>query len=204
MGGQAIPNFDYALAPYVAKSYIKNCEQFLDVKVNAAKKDLKEYIEKPMFEYIKQHRHIMNDEGYAALKTCIANLFDHMQLAQPIPMDDLMAYAERKTNDDTYQAMEGMVHNFCSLASRAGSQVPFSSINFGTDTTPEGRMVIKNILLATKAGLGNGETAIFPISIFRMRKGITDKGSPNYDLFQLACEVSALRLYPENRGNMVA
>ena len=109
---------------------------------------------------------------------------------------------EAKMPEFVYDIEVAKNHNFMSADgvvlknSRAGSQVPFSSINFGTDTTLEGRMVIKNILLATEAGLGNGETAIFPISIFRMRKGITDEGSPNYDLFKLACRVSSKRLYP--------
>ena len=92
--------------------------------------------------------------------------------------------------------MEAMQHNFCTLQSRSGGQTPFSSINFGTDTSEEGRMVTKNILLNVKAGLGSGETAIFPISIFKILKGVTDKGSKNYDLFRLACEVSAVRAFP--------
>lgn len=109
----------------------------------------------------------------------------------------MFAYADNKTDKDTFQAMESLVHNLCTLASRAGAQVPFSSVNFGTDTSVEGRMVSKNLLLATEAGLGNGETAIFPISIFKLKKGINHPGDPNYDLFKLACRVSALRLYPK-------
>ena len=83
------------------------------------------------------------------------------------------------------------------MHSKTGTQIPFSSINYGTDTSPEGRLVIKNILLATDAGLGNGETAIFPINIFKIKEGINyNPGEPNYDLFKLACEVSAKRLFP--------
>ncbi|MFR5514471.1 MAG: anaerobic ribonucleoside triphosphate reductase, partial [[Eubacterium] siraeum] len=97
----------------------------------------------------------------------------------------------------TYQAMEALVHNLNTMNSRAGAQIPFSSINYGTDTSPEGRMVIKNVLLATEAGLGNGETPIFPIHIFKVKDGLNyNEGDPNYDLFKLACRVSAKRLFP--------
>ena len=93
--------------------------------------------------------------------------------------------------------MEAFIHNLNTMHSRAGAQVPFSSINFGTDTTPEGRMIIKNYLLATQAGLGNGETPIFPISIFKVKDGLNfNEGDPNYDLFKLAIETSAKRLFP--------
>ena len=97
----------------------------------------------------------------------------------------------------TYQAMEGFIHNLNTMHSRAGAQVPFSSINFGTDTSFEGRMVTKNYLLAAWAGLGNGETPIFPISIFKVKEGINyNEEDPNYDLFKLSCKVSAKRLFP--------
>lgn len=106
-------------------------------------------------------------------------------------------YARRKTERDTYQAMEGFVHNLNTMHSRAGAQVPFSSINYGTDTSWEGRMVIEQLLLATEAGLGHGETPIFPIQIFRVKEGINfNPGDPNYDLFQLAMRCSAKRLFP--------
>jgi len=106
-------------------------------------------------------------------------------------------YALRKTKRDTYQAMEGLIHNLNTMHSRAGAQVPFSSINYGMDTSWEGRMAIEQLLLATKAGLGNGETPIFPIQIFRVKEGVNyNPGDPNYDLFHLAMEVSAKRLFP--------
>ena len=105
--------------------------------------------------------------------------------------------ALQKTERITYQAMEAFIHNLNTMHSRAGAQVPFSSINFGTDTSPEGRMVMKNYLLALDAGLGHGETPIFPISIFKVKEGINyNPGEPNYDLFHLSCEVSAKRLFP--------
>ena len=101
------------------------------------------------------------------------------------------------TDRDTYQAMEGFVHNLNTMHSRAGAQTPFSSINYGTDTTPEGRMVIRNILLALDAGLGHGETCIFPIHIFKVKEGVNyNPEDPNYDLFRLSCKVSAKRLFP--------
>ena len=102
-----------------------------------------------------------------------------------------------KTDRKTYQAMEAFVHNLNTMHSRAGAQVPFSSINFGTDVSPEGRMVVKNYLLAVDAGLGHGETPIFPISIFKVKEGINyNPEDRNYDLFRLSCEVSAKRLFP--------
>ena len=107
------------------------------------------------------------------------------------------AYAKAKTERDTYQAMEGFIHNLNTMHSRAGAQVPFSSINYGMDTSWEGHLVIEQLLLATEAGLGNGETPIFPIQIFRVKEGVNyNPSDPNYDLFQLAMRVSAKRLFP--------
>ena len=106
-------------------------------------------------------------------------------------------YARKKTERDTYQAMEGLVHNLNTMHSRAGAQVPFSSINYGMDTSWEGRMAMQQLLLATEAGLGNGETPIFPIQIFRVKEGVNyNPEDPNYDLFKLAIRVSAKRLFP--------
>ena len=105
--------------------------------------------------------------------------------------------AYRDTDKKTYQAMKALVHNLNTMHSRAGAQIPFSSINYGTDTSPEGRMVMRNLLLATEAGLGNGETPIFPIQIFKVKEGVNyNPGDPNYDLFKQACKVSAERLFP--------
>lgn len=106
-------------------------------------------------------------------------------------------WAEEKTKRDTYQAMEGFIHNLNTMHSRAGAQVPFSSINYGMDTRWSGRLAIEQLLLATEAGLGNGETPIFPIQIFRVKEGVNfNEGDPNYDLFKLAIRVSAKRLFP--------
>lgn len=106
-------------------------------------------------------------------------------------------YALKKTTRDTYQAMEGLIHNLNTMHSRAGAQVPFSSINYGTDTSWAGRLAVEQLLLATEAGLGHGETPIFPIQIFRVKEGVNyNLGDPNYDLFELAMRVSAKRLFP--------
>ena len=105
--------------------------------------------------------------------------------------------AWRETDKATYQAMEALVHNLNTMNSRAGAQVPFSSLNYGTDTSEQGRMVIRNLLLATEAGLGDGETPIFPVQIFKVKEGVNyNEGDPNYDLFKLAMRVSAKRLFP--------
>lgn len=177
----------------MARSFVRNVMLWLEVYTHANKVELKKSIERPLVGYINQHTSLMNEEGYKEVASVLEDAGYKLSLDE---YADMIEFVTKKTDNDTYQAMEGLVHNLNSLASRAGGQVPFSSVNFGTDTTTEGRMIIKNILLATEAGLGNGETAIFPISIFRMRKGITDKGSPNYDLFKLACRVSSKRLYP--------
>lgn len=106
-------------------------------------------------------------------------------------------FACKETENETWQAMEAVIHNFNTLHSRAGAQVPFSSLNFGTDTTPEGRLVIEKLLLAVEKGLGNGETPIFPITVFKLKSGINyNKEDSNYDLFKLAMKVSAKRLFP--------
>ena len=105
--------------------------------------------------------------------------------------------ALRITDRRTYQAMEAFVHNLNTMNSRAGAQVPFSSVNYGTDTSAEGRMVVRNLLLATQAGLGSGETSIFPVQIFKVKEGVNyNEGDPNYDLFKMAIKTSAMRLFP--------
>lgn len=115
--------------------------------------------------------------------------------------DRVLAYTAKHAAGDTdratFQAMEALVHNLNTMHSRAGAQTPFSSVNYGMDTTPEGRMVVKNMLLATEEGLGSGETPIFPVQIFRVKEGVNyNPGDPNYDLFKLAMHCSAKRLFP--------
>ena len=117
--------------------------------------------------------------------------------SDPYNEDWQQRYAIEKTTRDTYQAMEGLVHNLNTMHSRAGAQVPFSSLNYGMDTSWEGRLAIEQLLLATEAGLGNSETPIFPIQIFRVKEGVNyNPDDPNYDLFKLAMRVSAKRLFP--------
>ena len=120
----------------------------------------------------------------------------YTQRIKGIP-DKIFDMAIEDTKRQTYQAMEGLVHNLNTMHSRAGAQVPFTSLNFGTDTSPEGRLVNEQFLLATEAGLGRGETPIFPISIFKVKEGVNyNPEDPNYDLFKLAMRVSAKRLFP--------
>lgn len=194
-GGQSIPAFDYGLAPGVAKSFIKNLDLVLDIcgehEKNRAviKKKLTERTF-PRGTY-DSFVSIMDDEGQAFIHRVLKSWYGFSE-AQHI-----LEKAIAKTKKDTYQAMEGLVHNLNTMHSRAGAQVPFSSINYGTDTSVEGRLVIENVLLAEEAGLGNGETPIFPIHIFKVREGYSaSPNDPNYDLFKLACRVSAKRLFP--------
>ncbi len=173
-GGQSIPNFDYAMAPGVNKSFRK-----------ALKSNLKKY----------------NDFTDNDLKIEIP---DDIEYGKDIEKLKEMGLPERvieDANDDvekqTFQAMEGFIHNLNTMHSRAGAQVPFTSINFGTDTTPAGRLISKSLLDATDAGLGHGETPIFPISIFKVKEGVNyNPEDPNYDLFKRSMEVSAKRLFP--------
>lgn len=205
-GGQAIPTFDHDLAPYVAKSYIRNIVTYLEAHHFGVKcltrEALKEGFIKPLDKYIMKHKTITDDRGRGVL---FDTLYQHLTRNGCEPymfMDEnqqkcMLEYAEMCTERDTYQAMEATVHNLCTLASRAGAQVPFSSLNLGTCTSCEGRMVIRNLLLAIEAGLGYGETAIFPISIFKLKKGVSRyPGDPNYDLKKLAIRVTAKRLFP--------
>ena len=205
-GGQAYPSIDYDLAPYVAKSFVRNVVEHLRSILSMTEpEDVYDYtgyktdVLPVLDKYIKKNEHIMNYDGYKIIRHTLSDYLKKkgstFELTTDI-FDKICKYALSKTDRDTYQAMEAMQHNFCTLQSRSGGQTPFSSINFGTDTSEEGRMVTKNILLNVKAGLGSGETAIFPISIFKILKGVTDKGSKNYDLFRLACEVSAVRAFP--------
>ena len=205
-GGQAIPTFDYDLAPYVAKSYIRHIVNYLEahhfgVKC-MAKESLKEGFIKPLDKYIMKNKTITDKQGkYTLFDTLYQYLLDNG--CEPrMFMDDnqqqcMLEYADMCTERETFQAMEATVHNLCTLASRAGAQVPFSSLNLGTCTSDEGRRVTRNLLLAVEAGLGYGETAIFPISIFKLKKGVNrDVNDPNYDLYRLALKVTAKRLFP--------
>ncbi len=191
-GGQSIPTLDFSLAPYVALSYAKNILLYLDAQFD--NDELTADVKSAIKTYTETHRHLINDEAREVLLHILADF--SQKYGVEIDGEKALAFAYKKTDKDTYQAMEAMIHNLCTLNSRAGSQVPFSSLNTGMDISEEGRMVTKNLFLATEAGLGNGETPIFPISIFSMKKGVNRKGDPNYDLFRLACRCSAKRLFP--------
>ncbi len=200
-GGQSVPNFDYSMAGGVKKTYRKRYLQ------NVARAlELLTDIEEPQ-AFVKSYAAAIQQE--TGLIPCLANDNGYQEaeaqkLSERLTADQIatvQAFAKKnayqETNRATYQAMEALIHNLNTMNSRAGAQTPFSSINYGTDTTPEGRMVIENVLLAEEAGLGNGETPIFPIHIFKVKEGVNyNKEDPNYDMFKLACRVSAKRLFP--------
>ena len=188
-GGQSIPAFDYYMAPGVLKTFRKEFKQ-----------ELNNLIEFEGFsEFVKFDKVVEIIDKLESIEFDL-NVFDDIT-SKSKRLKEIFesAYnnAIKKTDRATFQAMEAFIHNLNTMHSRAGAQVPFSSVNFGTDTSPEGRMVIKNYLLATDEGLGHGETPIFPISIFKVKEGINyNKEDPSYDLFRLACRVSAKRLFP--------
>ena len=194
-GGQAIPNFDYGMAPGVAKSYIKHFYHNLATAISLLENIDGEKIAATIKNKLVLKPTLDNNEEFNnAIKTELLNK-NIKNIDKIIEFSNKTAYQE--TDEETYQAMEAFIHNLNTMHSRAGAQVPFSSINYGMDTSSEGRMVMKNVLLATETGLGHGETPIFPIQIFRVKEGINyNEGEPNYDLFKLACKTSAKRLFP--------
>ena len=183
-GGQSINAFDYAMAEGVRKSFkkliiaeVKRAADFCEIEPTAE-------IDFNVCTYAE-------GENIAAVKN-LTKVVGSEKLAKKIYKS-----ACRDVEEETHQAMEALIHNFNTLHSRAGAQVPFSSINYGMDTSPEGRLVIREVLNATEAGLGNGETPIFPISVFQLKDGVNyNINDPNYDLFRQACKVSAKRLFP--------
>ncbi|MBQ8733361.1 MAG: anaerobic ribonucleoside triphosphate reductase [Anaerotignum sp.] len=199
-GGQSIGNFDYGLAPGVAKTYIKryrsNLASLIEVMdcpehAEAAKAVYKALAEQDLYPNLDQDPAYHEAEKKLMLEAGVPE--DIFTKAQAFSVKK----ATEETDKATYQAMEALLHNLNTMHSRAGAQTPFSSINYGMDTSTEGRIIMKNILLVTEAGLGNGETAIFPIQIFRVKEGINfNPGEKNYDLFKLACRCSAKRLFP--------
>ena len=201
-GGQSIPNFDYGMAVGVAKTYSKlyrqNLAKALELLVgNKDALTLVNNITKEIIDKYNLQPTLVPSEEYDKLEQEYLRKYiidvDIIHKAQAFAAEKAQAEIDR----NTYQAMEAFIHNLNTMHSRAGAQVPFSSINYGTDTSPEGRLVIKNILLATEAGLGNGETPIFPVHIFKVKEGINyNPSDPNYDMFKLACRVSAKRLFP--------
>ena len=200
-GGQSIVDFDYGMAPGVKKTYIKrfrmNMARALELLVSDehAEQDAEEIIAALKAQDLAPTL-VPTKEQQDALRTLLMEKANDEAVVQHI-MDFSKAHAEQETDRATYQAMEALVHNLNTMNSRAGAQVPFSSINYGMDTSPEGRMVMKNLLHATEHGLGGGETPIFPIQIFRVKEGVNfNPGEPNYDLYRLAIRTSAKRLFP--------
>lgn len=201
-GGQSIPFFDYGLAEGVyktfKKSYISNINKGLKLfrqvdKIEDIKNIVCELEDRlkiklslnKIDKYISEEKKLLKEK---------LNLNDEeVNVIQSFAFEE----AYKETDQKTYQAMEAFIHNLNTMHSRAGAQVPFSSINFGTDTSEEGRVVSKNLLLSLEKGLGNGETPIFPILIFKVKEGINlNPQDKNYDLFKLSCKVSAKRLFP--------
>ena len=188
-GGQSIPAFDYYMAPGVLITFKKQLKQ-----------QISDYLDlEGLLSHISMDRIAREIDKLESIKFNIKKFEPIYKDSDTLKRLFIKAYdkAYAKTNRLTYQSMEAFIHNLNTMHSRAGAQVPFSSINFGTDTTPEGRMVSLNFLEATDAGLGRGETPIFPVSIFKVKEGVNfNKEDPNYDIFRRACEVSAKRLFP--------
>lgn len=199
-GGQSIPKFDYDLAQGVKKTYrktyITNMAKALELLAGI---ENSEEVSKNIYKNIEEKSGLYptldDNEEFLKLERKELDKLDHDDVNTLISFTKKSSLKE--TDKATYQAMEALIHNLNTMHSRAGAQVPFSSINYGTDTSSEGRMIIKNVLLATKSGLGNGETPIFPVQIFKVKEGVNyNPEDPNYDLFKLAMEVSSERLFP--------
>ena len=203
-GGQAICDFDYGLAEGVKKTYRrlykKHLAEAVDLLADGVVDDARAFAQDTLAAVEEQTglwASLKRDEGFeVAVREALVAAGVDEALA-----DKALAYTARNAHADTdratFQAMEALVHNLNTMHSRAGAQTPFSSVNYGMDTSPEGRMVVKNMLLATEGGLGSGETPIFPVQIFRVKEGVNyNPEDPNYDLFKLAMHCSAKRLFP--------
>lgn len=201
-GGQSIPFFDYGLSEGVYKTfkkfYIGNLAKalklFKGIENNEAIKDIVYRTEKETNKKVglKKDELYLNSE-----KEKLKEMFNIDEELIKNMQNFAFEESYKETDKKTYQSMEAFIHNLNTMHSRAGAQVPFSSVNFGTDISEEGRMVTKNLLLSQERGLGNGETPIFPILIFKVKEGVNlNPEDPNYDLFKLSCRVSAKRLFP--------
>ena len=201
-GGQSVVNFDYGMADGVRKTFKRVYRQNLARALMLLEDESDPEQElKAVMAKLEQETGLCpvlagSEEYFAAERAALVPKFGDeatLEKAQKFAQQR----AVKETDRATYQAMEALIHNLNTMHSRAGAQTPFSSINYGMDTSPEGRMVMKNVMLATEAGLGGGETPIFPIQIFRVKEGVNyNPGEPNYDLFQLAMRCSAKRLFP--------
>lgn len=197
-GGQSLPNFDYAMAVGIVKTYAGEYEKYLteylrireDMGAEEAAAAVRGLIE---LAGVAIRMGSADETGKKLVALAGEGKSDLMGKAHAFAAAEACKSAERRV----YQAMEAFIHNLNTMNSRAGAQVPFSSVNYGTDASPEGRMLIRNLLKATHAGLGNGETSIFPVQIFKVKDGVNGRpGDPNYDLFQQAIRTSAKRLFP--------
>jgi len=200
-GGQSVVDFDYGMAPGVKKTFIKryrlNIARAIELLSGVEESDQKarEMLDKLAAEGLKPTLE-ETPEFHQAVLAALNEFTGDANVSEKI-IDFAQRRSWQETDKATFQAMEALVHNLNTMNSRAGAQVPFSSINYGMDTSPEGRMVMKNLLHATEDGLGGGETPIFPIQIFRVKEGVNfNPGDPNYDLFRLSIRTSAKRLFP--------
>lgn len=200
-GGQSIPNFDYSMAPGVKKTFRRaftdNLTKAIEIYLEQEDGELlSKSIVKNAERETGEIAVFADGNGFdEAIERLLCDHTDERTAAKI--MRFTRKYAVKETRRNTYQAMEALVHNLNTMHSRAGAQVPFTSLNYGTDTSPEGRLVMECLMKATEAGLGNGETSIFPIHIFKVKEGINyNPGEPNYDLFKLAMRVSAKRMFP--------
>ena len=200
-GGQSVCDFDYGLADGVRKTYRKQFKKHLAEAMDLLSdiEDARTWAQDTLAGIEEATGTVAAVELDPAYREALEE-----KLKGVLPdevAERVFAYTEKNAYNDTdratFQAMEALIHNLNTMHSRAGAQTPFSSVNYGMDTSAEGRMVIRNTLLATEEGLGSGETAIFPVQIFRVKEGINyNPGDPNYDLFKLAIHCSAKRLFP--------
>ncbi len=199
-GGQSVPNFEYAMAKGVKKTYkrlyLANMARALELSGHADSLEEIKKISESVTEKTGLIPELDDKNGYVeAEREALKALYPEADVVKA--QDFALKFARKETDRATFQAMEALIHNLNTMHSRAGAQIPFSSLNYGLDTSKEGRLVMKNILLATDKGLGNGETPIFPIQIFKIKEGVNyNEGDPNYDIFKLAMRVSAKRLFP--------
>lgn len=202
-GGQSIVNFDYAMAEGIRKTFVRLYGRNLAcaVALRQGASDLDCEVSALISDTVRESGltpTLENCDAYLTAERPALMARYHLSEEAAVSLQDFaFTRAVRETDRAAYQAMEALLHNLNTMESRAGAQVPFSSLNYGMDTSPEGRMAVRNLLLATEAGLGRGETPIFPIQIFRVKDGVSyAPGDPNYDLFKLACRCSAKRLFP--------
>ena len=195
-GGQSIPNFEYGMADGVRKTYKKLYKRNLVKALEMSDVEDAEMLAERVLTAVGTAPMLADDAVFvSAITDTLAEAIGADKAKRVVEFTRKYTLAE--TERATFQAMEALIHNLNTMHSRAGAQIPFSSLNYGLDTSAEGRLVMKSILLATEAGLGNGETPIFPIQIFKVKEGINyNQGDPNYDIFKLACRVSAKRLFP--------